>query len=75
MKIMDDNKNKAAPQAGFSGVTRKILERVRLPGDPRELFVVEVTYPPAGPCAAAPPSRRRRDLHRRRRSRIRLSRR
>jgi len=34
--------------AGFGGVTRKILERVPLPGENRELFVVEVTYPPGG---------------------------
>ncbi len=45
---MDENKDKAAPPGGFSGVTRKVLERVRLPGDQRELFVVEVTYPPDG---------------------------
>jgi quercetin dioxygenase-like cupin family protein len=37
-----------APQAGFAGVTRKILERLPLPGDIRELMVVEVTYPPGG---------------------------
>jgi quercetin dioxygenase-like cupin family protein len=37
-----------AQQAGFSGVTRKILERLPLPGDHRELVVVEVTYPPGG---------------------------
>ena len=35
-------------QAGFQGVTRKILERLPLPGDARELAVVEVTYPPGG---------------------------
>jgi quercetin dioxygenase-like cupin family protein len=35
-------------QAGFAGVTRKVLERVPLPGDIRELVVVEVTYPPGG---------------------------
>lgn len=33
---------------GFSGVTRKVLERLPLPGDHRELCVVEVTYPPGG---------------------------
>ena len=33
-------------QNGFSGVTRKVLERLPLPGDNRELVVVEVTYPP-----------------------------
>jgi quercetin dioxygenase-like cupin family protein len=38
----------AAPQAGFAGVTRKVLERLPLPGDTRELVVVEVTYPPGG---------------------------
>jgi quercetin dioxygenase-like cupin family protein len=32
-------------QAGFAGVTRKVLERLPLPGDHRELVVVEVTYP------------------------------
>jgi len=32
----------------FAGVTRKLLERLPLPGDIRELFVVEVTYPPGG---------------------------
>jgi len=37
-----------APQAGFAGVTRRILERLPLPGDNRELVVVEVTYPPGG---------------------------
>jgi quercetin dioxygenase-like cupin family protein len=37
-----------APQAGFAGVTRKILERLPLPGDDKELVVVEVTYPPGG---------------------------
>ena len=34
--------------AGFAGVTRKILERLALPGDHRELVVAEVTYPPGG---------------------------
>ena len=38
----------SAPQAGFAGVTRKVLERLPLPGDRRELVVVEVTYPPGG---------------------------
>ncbi|WGR95429.1 cupin domain-containing protein [Bradyrhizobium sp. ISRA443] len=37
-----------AQQAGFAGVTRKILERLALPGDHRELVVAEVTYPPGG---------------------------
>ena len=37
-----------AQQAGFAGVTRKVLERLPLPGDARELVVVEVTYPPGG---------------------------
>ena len=37
-----------AQQAGFAGVTRKILERLPLPGDVRELAVAEVTYPPGG---------------------------
>jgi quercetin dioxygenase-like cupin family protein len=35
-------------QAGFTGVKRKVLERLPLPGDNRELVVVEVTYPPGG---------------------------
>jgi quercetin dioxygenase-like cupin family protein len=44
-RIDDD----ASPQqAGFAGVTRKILERLPLPGDNRELAVVEVTHPPGG---------------------------
>ncbi|GLR90928.1 cupin domain-containing protein [Bradyrhizobium iriomotense] len=38
----------SAQQAGFVGVTRKVLERLALPGDQRELVVVEVTYPPGG---------------------------
>ena len=38
----------SAQQAGFPGVTRKVLERLPLPGDHRELVVVEVTYPPGG---------------------------
>lgn len=40
--------------SGFAGVTRKVLERLPLPGDHRELAVVEVTYPPGG---VAPPHR------------------
>ena len=36
------------PQAGFAGVSRKILEHIALPGDNRELVVAEVTYPPGG---------------------------
>jgi len=35
-------------RAGFSGVTRKVLERLPLPGHQQELMVVEVTYPPGG---------------------------
>ena len=42
------DKSTSAPQTGFSGVTRKILARLPLPGDNRELMVVEVTYPPGG---------------------------
>jgi quercetin dioxygenase-like cupin family protein len=38
----------ADARAGFSGVTRKLLERLPLPGGGRELAVVEVTYPPGG---------------------------
>ena len=38
----------ASVQTGFSGVTRRVLERLPLPGDDRELCVVEVTYPPGG---------------------------
>jgi quercetin dioxygenase-like cupin family protein len=37
-----------AQQARFLGVTRKVLERLPLPGDHRELVVAEVTYPPGG---------------------------
>ena len=37
-----------AQQGGFPGVMRKVLERMPLPGDHRELCVVEVTYPPGG---------------------------
>ncbi|MDA9404681.1 cupin domain-containing protein [Bradyrhizobium sp. CCBAU 45389] len=37
-----------ARQAGFAGVTRKVLERLPLPGRQQELMVVEVTYPPGG---------------------------
>ena len=36
-----------ALQAGFAGVTRKVLERLPMPGN-QELMVVEVTYPPGG---------------------------
>ncbi len=39
--------NTKSQQTGFAGVTRKILERVPLPGN-QELMVVEVTYPPGG---------------------------
>ena len=38
----------SAQQTGFAGVTRWILERLPVPGDDRELVVVEVTYPPGG---------------------------
>ena len=38
----------SAQQAGFAGVTRKVLERLPLPGTQQELMVVEVTYPPGG---------------------------
>ncbi|MBR0686464.1 cupin domain-containing protein [Bradyrhizobium manausense] len=37
-----------AQQSGFAGVTRKVLERLPLPGTNQELMVVEVTYPPGG---------------------------
>lgn len=37
-----------APDTGFAGVTRKVLERLPLPGKQQELMVVEVTYPPGG---------------------------
>jgi len=47
--MSENNPNPASgQQAGFQGVTRKVLERLPLPGDARELAVVEVTYPPAG---------------------------
>lgn len=39
--------NAGAQQAGFAGVTRKVLERLPMPGN-QELMVVEVTYPPGG---------------------------
>ena len=42
------DKSANTPQARFAGVTRKILERLPLPGEARELMVVEVTYPPGG---------------------------
>src|ERR1700743_1805591 len=38
----------ANTQPGFAGVTRKTLDTLSLPGDRRELAVVEVTYPPGG---------------------------
>lgn len=38
----------SAQQPGFAGVTRKVLERLPLPGSHQELTVVEVTYPPGG---------------------------
>jgi quercetin dioxygenase-like cupin family protein len=38
----------SAQQDGFPGVVRKILERLPLSGDNRELVVAEVTYPPGG---------------------------
>lgn len=37
----------SAQRTGFAGVTRKVLERLPLPGN-QELTVVEVTYPPGG---------------------------
>jgi quercetin dioxygenase-like cupin family protein len=43
-----DTQQASAQQAGFAGVTRKVLERLPVPGDHRELVVVEVTYPPGG---------------------------
>ena len=46
--VETSNATVAAPLAGFAGVTRKILERLPLSGDTRELVVVEVTYPPGG---------------------------
>jgi len=42
------NGQTSARQAGFSGVTRRVLERLPLPGRNQELMVVEVTYPPGG---------------------------
>lgn len=39
--------NAGAQQTGFAGVTRKVLERLPMPGN-QELMVVEVTYPPGG---------------------------
>ena len=46
--MSENSGERAGAQAGFSGVTRRILERLPLPGDDRELCVVEVTYPPGG---------------------------
>ncbi|WP_035966418.1 cupin domain-containing protein [Bradyrhizobium sp. YR681] len=37
----------SARQAGFADVTRKVLERLPMPGN-QELMVVEVSYPPGG---------------------------
>ncbi|HLW23458.1 MAG TPA: cupin domain-containing protein [Steroidobacteraceae bacterium] len=37
----------SADQAKNLGVSRRILERIPIPGDHRELVVAEVTYPPA----------------------------
>jgi quercetin dioxygenase-like cupin family protein len=50
ISAMDESSDRqtSAHQAGFPGVTRKVLERLQLPGDHRELVVVEVTYPPGG---------------------------
>jgi quercetin dioxygenase-like cupin family protein len=35
-----------AQQSGFAGVIRRTLESLPMPGDRRELALVEVTYPP-----------------------------
>jgi quercetin dioxygenase-like cupin family protein len=45
---MSENIDGRGRQGAFSGVTRRILERLPLPDDRRELAVVEVTYPPGG---------------------------
>ena len=46
---MGERKQASNQKTGFQGVTRKVLERLPLPGgDDRELAVVEVTYPPGG---------------------------
>jgi quercetin dioxygenase-like cupin family protein len=46
---MGERKRASNQKAGFHGVTRKVLERLPLPGgDDQELAVVEVTYPPGG---------------------------
>jgi quercetin dioxygenase-like cupin family protein len=41
------NDQGSADKAKNSGVSRRILERLPIPGDHRELVVAEVTYPPA----------------------------
>ena len=42
------NDQDSANKAKNSGVSRRILERLPIPGDHRELVVAEVTYPTAG---------------------------
>jgi quercetin dioxygenase-like cupin family protein len=42
------NDHDSANQAKNSDVSRRILERLPIAGDHRELVVAEVTYPPAG---------------------------
>ncbi|MEM5298156.1 cupin domain-containing protein [Burkholderia sp. JPY481] len=34
--------------SGFQGVTRRVLERMPMPGSGQELVLTEVTYPPGG---------------------------
>jgi quercetin dioxygenase-like cupin family protein len=47
---MSESRNDQDPadEAKNSGVSRRILERLPIPRDHRELVVTEVTYPPAG---------------------------
>lgn len=42
------NDQEGAKQAKLSGISRRILERLPIPGDHRELVVAEVTYAAAG---------------------------
>jgi quercetin dioxygenase-like cupin family protein len=42
------NDQDGAKQAKLSGISRRILEHLPIPGDHRELVVAEVNYPAAG---------------------------
>ena len=45
--VQPSNDSASVQPSAFAGVTRKVLERLPLPGN-QELMVVEVTYPPGG---------------------------